>query len=86
MSAADLRHHLLAILAADAAAYTRLMALDDGATLRALEAARTVFRAQTSAEGGRVIDTAGDSWPGPGARDRPLSGSPTPTAAFSRVN
>jgi len=61
MSAADLRHHLLAILAADAAAYSRLMALDDGATLRALEAARTVFRAQTSAEGGRVIDTAGDS-------------------------
>lgn len=58
---ADPRHRLLAILAADAVGYSRLMGIDDRATLHALEAARVVFRSQTTARGGRVIDTAGDS-------------------------
>lgn len=61
MHAPDLRSRLLAILAADAAGYSRLMALDDRATVAALDAARAVFREHIAAHGGRVIDMAGDS-------------------------
>ena len=61
MEGTDLRRRLLAILAADAVGYSRLMSLDDQGTVHALEAARGVFRDETSAYGGRVIDTAGDS-------------------------
>ena len=56
-----LRHRLAAILAADAAGYSRLMAIDDKATVAALDAARAVFRTQVEAQQGRVIDMAGDS-------------------------
>ena len=38
------RHHLLAILAADVAGYSRLMSLDDKATVAALDVARAVFQ------------------------------------------
>lgn len=55
------RHRLIAILAADAAGYSRLMAANDVATLAALDAAREVFRVHVSASAGRVVDTAGDS-------------------------
>jgi predicted ATPase/class 3 adenylate cyclase len=55
------RHRLAAILAADAAGYSRLMAEDERATLAALDAARKVFRTQIESQGGRVVDTAGDS-------------------------
>jgi adenylate cyclase len=51
----------MAILAADAVDYSRLMSVDDRATVVALESARGVFRAHTLANDGRVIDTAGDS-------------------------
>jgi TolB-like protein/class 3 adenylate cyclase len=61
MSTADLSHRLAAILAADAAGYSRLMAIDDKATVAALDAARAVFRAQIEAQHGHVIDMAGDS-------------------------
>ena len=61
MQEGDVRHRLLAILAADAAGYSRLMAGDDVATLRALDAAREVFRTHIEAHEGRVIDMAGDS-------------------------
>ena len=61
MSGSDLRHRLAAVLAADAAGYSRLMAADAPATVLALDAARTVFRAQIEANLGRVIDMAGDS-------------------------
>src|SRR5213596_2651553 len=37
------------------------MALDDAATVAALEAARLTFRAQVESSQGRVIDMAGDS-------------------------
>lgn len=57
----ELQHRLAAILAADAAGYSRLMAVDDQATVAALDAARSVFRAQIEAQQGRVIDMAGDS-------------------------
>ena len=37
------------------------MSADDCGTVSNLEAARVVFREQTAASGGRVIDTTGDS-------------------------
>ena len=57
----DLRKRLLAILAADVAGYSRLMAIDDQATVSTLDSARSVFRHQIGAHGGRVVDMAGDS-------------------------
>jgi adenylate cyclase len=61
MTEPSLRHRLAAILAADVAGYSRLMAGDEGATVAALDAARAVFRAQIESHHGRVIDMAGDS-------------------------
>jgi class 3 adenylate cyclase len=57
----DLRDRLLAIMAADVAGYSRMMSTDGRATLAALDRARDVFRRQIAAQGGRVIDMAGDS-------------------------
>ena len=54
-------HRLVAILAADAAGFSRHMARDDRATVAALDAARAAFREQVTDAGGRVVDTAGDS-------------------------
>ena len=59
--AAPTRSRLLAILAADAAGYSRLMSVDDRGTLAALDDARAVFRQHVTAHSGRVIDMAGDS-------------------------
>lgn len=55
------RVRLLAVVAADAAGYSRLMALDDHGTVAALDAARIVFRLEIAAHAGRVVDMAGDS-------------------------
>src|SRR6185295_4510038 len=52
---------LAAILSADAAGYSRLMADDEAATLRSLNEARDIFRKRVEAHGGKLIDTAGDS-------------------------
>ena len=52
---------LSAILCADAAGYSRLMADDESATLRSLNDSRALFRERIVAHGGRLIDTAGDS-------------------------
>lgn len=57
----DLKQRLAAILAADAAGYSRLMAIDERRTVAALDAARAVFRNQIECHQGRVIDMAGDS-------------------------
>lgn len=57
----DVHHRLSAILAADAAGFSRLMAADERATVAALDAARLVFRSHILAHQGRVIDMAGDS-------------------------
>jgi non-specific serine/threonine protein kinase len=56
-----LRQRLTAILAADVAGYTRLMAADADATVAALEDARAACRREIEAHGGRVVDMAGDS-------------------------
>ena len=61
MSGSDLKQRLAAILAADMADYSRLMAADERATVVALDAARAVFRNQIESGRGRVIDMAGDS-------------------------
>ena len=62
MGQSDERHQrLAAILAADAAGYSRLMSLDEASTLAALDDARAVFRSQIESHHGRVIDMAGDS-------------------------
>lgn len=61
MRETDLKQRLVAILAADAAGYSRLMSLDERGTVAALDAARAVFQAETTANQGRVVDTAGDS-------------------------
>jgi adenylate cyclase len=55
------RIRLLAVLAADAAGYSRLMSLDDRGTVAMLDASRAVFRAEITRQAGRVIDMAGDS-------------------------
>ncbi|MFN0040052.1 MAG: adenylate/guanylate cyclase domain-containing protein [Burkholderiales bacterium] len=52
---------LAAILAADAAGYSRLMAADEAGTITALNEARAVFRRHIENHRGRVVDTAGDS-------------------------
>jgi adenylate cyclase len=57
----QLKQRLAAILAADVAGYSRLMAADERATVAALDAARKVFRSQIESNQGRVIDMAGDS-------------------------
>ena len=61
MSDSGLRQRLAAILAADVAGYSQLMAADEQATVAALDASRKVFRSQIEANQGRVIDMAGDS-------------------------
>jgi len=61
MNEGEKRQRLAAILAADAAGYSRLMEADERATLAALDAARAVFRTEIESNHGRVINTAGDS-------------------------
>jgi len=61
LNSADLKQRLAAILAADVAGYSRLMAADERATVQSLDAARTLFRSRIQAHQGRVIDMAGDS-------------------------
>ncbi len=56
-----MKQRLAAILAADVAGYSRLMSVDERATVAALDAARDVFRRMIESNQGRVIDMAGDS-------------------------
>ena len=51
------RQRLLAIMAADVAGYSRLMSMDEHATVQALDEARKLFRSHIEANQGRVIDT-----------------------------
>jgi adenylate cyclase len=56
-----MEHRLAAIFSADAAGYTRLLAEDQAATIRALADAREQIEKSVSKHRGRVIDTAGDN-------------------------
>ena len=58
---AEANRRLAAILAADVAGYSRLMAANELATLHTLNACREVFRQHVTERDGRVVDTAGDS-------------------------
>jgi len=53
VSGQELKQRLAAILAADVAGYSRMMAADDRATVTALDASRAVFRAQIESNQGR---------------------------------
>ena len=55
------RRRLAAILAADVAGYSRLMAVDEDDTLDMLNRSRAVFRGEIDQHDGRVVDMAGDS-------------------------
>jgi adenylate cyclase len=59
MAPSDFRQRLAAILAADAAGYSRLMSEDVRSTVAALDEARATFRRHIEANQGRVIDMAG---------------------------
>ena len=61
MTAPELTQRLAAIMAADAAGYSRLMAGNERATVTALDAARAVFKSRIESNQGRVVDMAGDS-------------------------
>lgn len=56
-----MKRTIAAILAADVAGYSRLMAEDEEDTLARLAAAKRVFREAVSRFGGRVFNTAGDA-------------------------
>jgi adenylate cyclase len=56
-----LKQRLAAILVADVAGYSRLMAADEPGTVAELDAARAVFRALIDSNHGRIVDMAGDS-------------------------
>src|SRR5258708_9215278 len=62
LTGTEMRQRLAAILAADVAGYSRLMSVDERATVAALDAARGVFRRMIESNQGRVIDMAGYSW------------------------
>ena len=56
-----MERRLVAILAADAVGYSRLMGLDEEAALSALAARRAVFDRLIESHGGRIFGSAGDS-------------------------
>ena len=61
MDVAPINRRLAAVLAADVAGYSRLMAADEEATLRTLTAYRSTVADLVSEHGGRIFGTAGDS-------------------------
>ncbi len=61
MSESPIRRRLAAILAADVAGYSRLMAADEEATARTLGAYRLAVSDLVTEHAGRVFNTAGDS-------------------------
>jgi adenylate cyclase len=61
VSAGQVERRLAAIFAADVEGYSRLMSLDEVATLRALTAHRAVMDGLIAQHRGRIVNTAGDS-------------------------
>ena len=66
MSGSELKQRLAAILVADVAGYSRLMAADERATVAALDAARAVFRTHIESNQGHITATL-DPKSAPGA-------------------
>src|SRR5262249_46865466 len=61
MTPAGPHHHLAALLHADVAGFSKLMAADEGGTRRALANRMGRLRERVETVGGRVVNTAGDS-------------------------
>jgi adenylate cyclase len=61
MDVPPITRRLAAILAADVAGYSRLMAADEEATLRTLDAYRRTISDLISEHAGRIFGSAGDS-------------------------
>lgn len=61
MTDETLEHRLAAILSADVAGFSRLMAADELGTIRRIRALREEFRSQAELHGGRVVDDPGDN-------------------------
>jgi TolB-like protein/class 3 adenylate cyclase len=61
MSNPEGRRRLAAILAADVAGYSRMMAVNEQRTVALLDAARAIFGSEIARRSGRVVDMAGDS-------------------------
>jgi class 3 adenylate cyclase len=59
--APPLKRKIAAILAADVAGYSRLVAIEEEGTLRRLAASREIFDGLVHRGGGRIFNTAGDS-------------------------
>ncbi|HEY2559266.1 MAG TPA: winged helix-turn-helix domain-containing protein [Caldimonas sp.] len=55
------KQRLAAIMVADVAGYSRLMAANESVTVASLDAARLLFREEIESRQGRVVDMAGDS-------------------------
>ena len=55
------RQRLALILASDVAGYSRLMGDDERPTIATINRCRAIFREEITAQGGRVVDMAGDS-------------------------
>src|SRR6266699_2627091 len=60
MDEAHVERRLAAILVADIAGYSRLMAEDEAATVAALKGHQAIILPMVEAHGGRIQDTAGD--------------------------
>jgi adenylate cyclase len=58
---AELDHRLAAIFSADVAGWTRLLADDEPATIRAIGEARTLISTSVTRHRGRVVDSPGDN-------------------------
>ena len=61
MESEDTERRLAAILSADAVGYSRLMAQDEGGTIRTVTAHRQVMVHCIERERGRVVDSPGDN-------------------------
>ena len=61
MNHSDYKHRLVALLSADVAGYSRLMAQDELGTIRTLTAYRAEMTALIQSQGGRVVNFVGDN-------------------------
>ena len=61
MASEDIERRLAAILSADAVGYSRLMAQDEGGTIRTITAHRKAMESCIERERGRVVDSPGDN-------------------------
>ena len=61
METQEVERRLAAILSADAVGYSRLMAQDEGGTIRTITAHRKAMESCIERERGRIVDSPGDN-------------------------